>query len=450
MKTHRNKPHTAARHTWSAVLFTAASLLITGCALGPAAVDGPFAGASLHGTVFGGQQPVLGAVIQLYAANTTGYNKAASALIGSSVTTDSSGAFSITGKYTCPSGNALVYITATGGDAGAGNNPNLAMMTALGQCGNLTSSSFVYINEVTTVASVWALSPFMVGVTGTPTLSSNVASSSTNVAGLQGAFDAVLTLANTATGAPVGPNLPTGAVEPTAEINTLADILATCVNSAGGVATDTSTPCGRLFSAANSSSTAPTDTISAALNISQHPDTNVTTLYNLATPTAPFQPGISPRPTDFTLALVFSNLNLSSPSGIAIDAAGDAYIASQGNNSVVELLPSGTLVGGTTNGLFSPAALAIDTTGFVWVANNGNSTLAKLSSGGALVGGSTISGGGLNLPVSLSFDTQGNVWVANSGAATISEFSSAGAAISPVQGYNTAGSTPLGIAVSPH
>ena len=82
----------------------------------------------------------------------------------------------MTGDYTCPSSTAMVYIVATGGNPGNGNgavNPNLAMMATLGQCGNLTPSSFVNISELTTVAAVYALQPFMTTYTSVGTSATN-------------------------------------------------------------------------------------------------------------------------------------------------------------------------------------------------------------------------------------------------------------------------------------
>jgi hypothetical protein len=73
-------------------------------------------------------------------------------------------ATSIEGDYTCPSATSLVYVVAVGGNPGlaAGtNNTALTLMAALGACGNLTASTPIRINELTTVAAVWALAPYM-------------------------------------------------------------------------------------------------------------------------------------------------------------------------------------------------------------------------------------------------------------------------------------------------
>ena len=63
--------------------------------------------------------------------------------LGNSVTSDLNGNFSLASQFTCPTtgnaGNTLVYITATGGDAGGGPNNQILMMTALGACSNLTT-----------------------------------------------------------------------------------------------------------------------------------------------------------------------------------------------------------------------------------------------------------------------------------------------------------------------
>ncbi len=63
------------------------------------------------------------------------------------------------------------------------------------------------------------------------------------------AFNTVNKVVNVGTGTLPGATLPAGATLPTAEINTLADILAACINSPGGVAGDNSA-CGNLFAAA--------------------------------------------------------------------------------------------------------------------------------------------------------------------------------------------------------
>src|SRR5450432_3215572 len=115
---------------------------------GSTAVGTPDAGAqpvtiAVKGTVQGGLSPVVGATVQLYAANTL--SGTASTALATATTSGAAGDFSFTG-VTCPA-NAFVYVLATGGVAtGTTPNPNLALMTALGTCGSLTSN--VVVNEV--------------------------------------------------------------------------------------------------------------------------------------------------------------------------------------------------------------------------------------------------------------------------------------------------------------
>src|ERR1700735_4368770 len=47
--------------------------LLTGCALQQTAAPNPESGIKLKGNVHGGQQPIAGAHVYLFAANTTGY-----------------------------------------------------------------------------------------------------------------------------------------------------------------------------------------------------------------------------------------------------------------------------------------------------------------------------------------------------------------------------------------
>lgn len=429
---------------WARVTGLAALLLpvvLTGCGVGPGVQAGPVAGTALSGKLYGGQQPVSGATLQLYAAGAS-YGGAATALLSPAVTSGPDGSFNITGRYTCPTGATDVFLTATGGNAGYNNNPNLAMMAALGPCGNLSSSTFILMNEVTTVGSVWALAPFMTGAT-------QIGAPASNAVGLANAFADVNTLVNTAAGSSPGGGLAGGTSVPASEINTLANILAACINSSGGTAGDHSS-CGNLFAAAQPGANAPTDTLTAAMNIAQNPALNVASLYALASPTAPFQPSLSSQPANWTVAVKFSGV-ANSPSALAVDATGNIWVANAGNNTVTELAPNGAVLSG--NGFQAsfnaPSAIAVDSAGGVWVTNKGNNTVSRLTSSGSPMAGSPYSGGGLNAPMAISFDGLGNAWIANAGS--VSELSSAGTAISPAGGYTGNGiSAPIGIAVSSH
>jgi hypothetical protein len=95
---------------------------------------------------------------------TAGDGSPATALLSQAVSTDASGEFDITGSYSCPSSASLVYVVAIGGNPGlaAGtDNTALTLVAALGACGGITSSTPIYVNELTTVAAVWALAPYM-------------------------------------------------------------------------------------------------------------------------------------------------------------------------------------------------------------------------------------------------------------------------------------------------
>ena len=426
------------------LLLTGVAVLLTGCGVGPLnhVAPTPTPGAAIRGTAFGGQQPVVGASVQLYAANLTGYGNQASPLLPTGITTDAGGGFNITGQYTCPVPDAPVYLVATGGNPGiSASNPNLAEMAALGSCSALqanASTTFVQMNEVTTVAAAYALAPFMTGIAGMST-------SPGNTAGLNFAFADVNQLVNNATGTSPGTALPPGAILPLTQLYSLADSLAACVNSAGGTAGDTSA-CGGLFAAATPpGGTAPTDTVSAVIEIVQHPGQNVAAIYRLATSTPPFQPTLTTTPNDWTLAVTYRGGGLSAPSAVAVDAGGNVWITNRDANTVTELDHSGAVLGTSAAALSGPAAVALDAAGDPWIANGTANTLTHLSATAAVTGSASS---GLSLPAGLAIDPQGNLWVSNSGAASVSEFTSTG---SPVSGNGFAGSgitNPLGIAIS--
>jgi trimeric autotransporter adhesin len=254
--------------------------------------------AGKHGLVHGGQQPVTGATIQLYALGTAGDGSASTPLLSPAPVSDANGGFNISGTYNCPSSSSLVYIVATGGNPGlapGSNNAALSLMAALGPCGNLSPSTFIFINELTTVAAVYALAPYMT--------SPSAIGSAAGDAALAGAFTLASQFANTTTGTTPGTGVPAGTTVPVEQINTIGDILAACINSAGGAAGD-STTCGTLFSLTTPPGLTPaTNTASALLHLANDPTLNTASLYSLVTPKAPFQPSQPQVPPDLSVRL---------------------------------------------------------------------------------------------------------------------------------------------------
>ena len=114
----RTAPGDTMRPAFAAVFCL--PLVLTGCTLSPTTTEtSPAAGVAIQGVVRGGQQPIVGAHIYLFAANPTGYGAASVSLLndvsGSTtkdtfggatnndyyVTSGAGGVFSITGDYSC-------------------------------------------------------------------------------------------------------------------------------------------------------------------------------------------------------------------------------------------------------------------------------------------------------------------------------------------------------------
>jgi len=373
-------------------------LLLSGC--GAAVTDTATASGTFHviGQLHGGQQPVSGSTIQLYAANSTTNAGAATALLTKTVTTDANGFFSITGDYTCPASNPLVYIVATGGNpglpGGSVNNSSIAMMSLLGTCNALFAagdSAFVYINEFTTVASVQFIASFMTGY-------ANVGSAPSNPAALAGAFQSYANEVNVTNGQYQGgiSQLPVTGLQ----IDTLANILAACVNTDG-----TGTPCSKLLA-----DTGSTDTVSAALHMVQSPGNNTADLYSIIGPTPPFQPYFSTVPSDFTTIVGYAIPD--NILGGTLDSNGHIWLYTGGYSY------------DTVNDI------STDNPGVITVYDNSFTPMFTI----ALA--TTPVSGGLYYPTSFSSDAQGHVFAVNSNG-TISEFGAAGNALSPAGGWPT-------------
>lgn len=439
------------------IALSALCLMLTGCGMAgvtsTAITPTGTPGVALHGLVYGGQQPLNGAVINLYAAGTTGYgspypagNGGSVSLLGSHVvTTDASGSFNITGDYTCPTGS-YVYIEAVGGSPDgvlADNNPNVIMLAALGLCSKLSSASYITMNELTTVASVWALAPFMTGPT-------NIGTSAGNSVGLANAFASVNTLVNIGYGQLNMTSLPAGATIPTAKLNTLGNILAACVNVPSGSGGASGNPCTQLFPAATpSGGTAPADTLTAAMNIAQNPGNNAAALFPIAGKYAQFGPTVlTSAPTDWTLSIRYTGggalTAATVPTGIAADQSGNIWVTNDVSSTLVKLSPTGTALASYANAGYS--AVAIDQSGNAWASYQ---YLNKITPTGTVT---TYSGGGAYAYGidAIAVDGSQNVWAASvkyntRGTAItgsyLSEFSNTGTAISPTAGYTGSGLT---------
>lgn len=398
----------------------------------------------IQGVVHGGQQPVVGANVVLYAAGSGGYGSTNTTQLSSTVASGAGGTFSINGLYMCPSGSSQMYLVASGGDSGAGTNSSLALMAALGSCSSLSSSTHVIINEVTTVAAVYALAPFMATNSGNP--GASLGTSGGNSQGLTEAFTTASNLADTNMGKASGASLPSGATVPSAELNTLADILATCVNSNGNTG-----ECSTLFADATpSGGSAPQNTIDAIFDIAQNPSNNVSTLYNLVNGTSPFQPILGETPNDWTVAINYTDATLSGPASLVVDSGGSIWVVNTTGNSLTEFSNSGAVVSGggySGGGLSGPRFAAIDASGNIWI-TNANDSLSEFSSIGSPLSGSGFIGGGLDSPQEIAIAVGTANYEANSGANDVSKFSSLGLprSGSPYSGGGL--NAPFGVAIS--
>jgi hypothetical protein len=132
-----------------------------------------------------------------------------------------------------------------------------------------------------------------------------------------------------------------------------------------------------------------------------------------------------------TATIVGSNTGLNSPRGIALDGAGNIYVANGGGITVYaagasgNATPTATITGSNT-GLNGPFGIALDGAGNIYVANEtGNSiTVYAAGASGNATPTATIVGGntGLNTPVGIALDGSGNIYVTNFDANSITVY----------------------------
>jgi hypothetical protein len=442
------------------------AIVLTGCAMsGNSASNGgstlgsnPAVSGGLTGVVYGGQQPIVGAAVTLWAAGTTGtYGAGATSIATTTSNTSGSFSFDSAGVSPCTTGQHL-YITSMGGNAGGGINQYAALMAALPTpCGTSTASTHVTVNEVSTVASVTALQQFMsISPGGSPAWA--IGAPATNVTGMANAFTQVgnlITLASgtsgatTATSAISGVTYTTTITPDSNKINTLANILAACVNTNGNGT------CTNLFADATpGSSSAPTDTLQVAYylatnssglelpahGVSQGEPYYLCSTYIASTP--PFQPSSacssSSYPMDWAIGVSWSTSNGSIVTGtatsysMAIDGLGNVWTAyscssgagctdtsndaDKGPAYVTEFNPQGQVQ-------FAPVTSTTISTGPSFSTYTGSTSYSLIAS----------------RPFSLAIDTNNNAWYDSFYGATVSSSNQLGVITKIAQGGSSTG-----------
>ena len=440
-------PNAALRGHTIAWLLVSASAGLFGCGKGATPIPPPVITIAISGHVMGGQHAIQGAQVEVYAAGSTGNASAATAL-GDPVLTAADGSFSLTSSYPCVSATGPLYIVASGGTAGTASgssNPALLLMAALGPCDRFTSASGLVVNEVTTVAAVWALAPFMESAT-------NVGATATNARGITNSFLNAQLLASTSSGE--APALAANLSIETGKVYALADALNPCVVTGGA-------GCAALFASATPlTGVAPQNTLNAALNIVQHPGENVAAVFKSSAASPPFPTTLTQAPNDWTMSLTVTGGGLNAPASIAVDGSGNAWVANY-VGVLSAFSPQGTPLSSAGYGvgtLSESYGLAIDPSSNLWVTNeetpSHSPTTGSVSAflgansatpGSLLNGSSYFYDVSIDFPRSVAADNNGNILIADYGNSSATIYSSAGKLL---QSGVPAGAAALPVAIS--
>jgi serine/threonine protein kinase, bacterial len=105
---------------------------------------------------------------------------------------------------------------------------------------------------------------------------------------------------------------------------------------------------------------------------------------------------------------------LKNPQGVAVDTAGDLYVSDGSNNRVLKLVAGASAATPLPlTDLKNPQGVAVDAAGDVYVVDRGDDRVVRLAAGASAA--SAVPFTGLNDPRGLAVDTAGNVYVADWG-----------------------------------
>jgi PKD repeat protein len=398
-------------------------------------VMGTFTGTAFSGKVLAGTTPVIGASVQLWAAGTTGNGSTPTQLLQTALTTDSNGAFSV-GAYTCPLASSVLYVVATGGKAGATGASNMSteLMTVPGACNSIAASASYVVNEVTTVASAYALGQFL-------KVGAQLGATSSNGSGITLAAATLASLVNLTTGSAPGTAFPATGKAPTAKINSLANVLHACIVSSGS----SSAACSGLYALFTNTTVVPPpgDTLDSMISLAKSPATGVATIYNLSLGSSAFAPALTAAPNDWVVYATFGGGGMNSPSALALDSQGRVWVASYFSvaslfsNTGVPVLPSGI----TGNGLYESYGGAVDANDNFWQVDEeggptGDGEVTVFNAQGSNVSGSPYSSGGIYFPYAVAVDTANVSWIVNYGDSHVTLLSNSGVPQSGASGYS--------------
>jgi sugar lactone lactonase YvrE len=165
---------------------------------------------------------------------------------------------------------------------------------------------------------------------------------------------------------------------------------------------------------------------------------------------------------------VATSSSLNGPSGVAVDSAGNIYIAETGSNCIRKVAAGTgiiTTVAGngtyghsgdngtaTSAGLQGPSGVAVDSAGNIYIADTGSNRIRKVTAGTGII--TTVAGNGthdysgdngaatsasLAWPYGVAVDSTGNIYIADYGSNRIRKVTAGTGIITTVAGFGTIG-----------